>query len=122
MVILKRNKEKKIVNAWVCKKWISLKFFEDSILFLKDDSKLKETINLLSEVRLDTIDLTDFPEAIQEFKTILHNVIQYNKETQGADMHDPSYFQVYFDKILELKDMFYETYGFQDEEILSNED
>ena len=116
MVILKRNNEEKIAEAWICKKWISIKFFEDSLLFLEKESKLKKTISLLNEVRLDTLDLTDFPNFIEEFKVIIENVIQYNKKIQGADMHDPSYFQVYFDKLLELKKMFYEIYGFSEEE------
>ena len=116
MIILKLNREQKIRVTWRCNKWISFKFFEDAIKFLDLNSEITQEINFLIKTKIDTLNLTRFPEAIEEFKVIIENVIQYNKETQGADMHDPSYFQVYFDKLLELKKMFYETYGFSEEE------
>ena len=116
MVTLKKDKKNDIHIAWLCNKWVSFNFFDDVIASSEINTELTKEIKYLNDFGFDTLNLMRFPDAIEEFKIIIENVIQYNKETQGSDMHDPSYFQVYFDKLLELKKMFYETYGFSDEE------
>lgn len=114
MIIISRDKESKIENAWFCNKWVSFKFFNDTLIFLTVNSKLHTKISFLNEVRLDTLDLKDFQDSLHEFKEVLNEVILYNQEKQGKDMYDPSFFQVYYDKLLELKKMFYEVYNFSD--------
>ncbi|WP_299212718.1 hypothetical protein [uncultured Dokdonia sp.] len=109
-------------NTWTANKWISFKFFEDALKFVNVESELGKKLTFLSFVSIDFLDLTDFSDINSKFSDVLNNVIEYNKEIQGADMHDPSYFQMYFDKLLELKKMFYETHGFSDNDISSNED
>lgn len=116
MVVLIENRNHEI--TWYTNKWVSFKFFEDALLFLEEDSKLKKEIKMLVEFKLDLLNLTDFQDSIQEFKVILNKVIGFNEEKQGKDMYDPNFFQVYYNKLLELKQMFYEAYDFD----LENDD
>lgn len=116
MVILKENAEGKISLAWICSKWVSFKFFEDVLASSEVNTDLTKKIEYLNDCGLDTISLLHFPNDLEEFKKLIDNAIEYNKKQQGADMHDPSYFQVYFDKLLELKEMFKEVYNVVDEE------
>jgi len=111
MVIIKEIEKEGIDVTWYCNKWISFKFFDDALLFVDKESELGKKIFLLNEFKLDTLNLMQFKNIENQFKQLLEGVINYNKKTQGTDMHDPSYFQMYYDKLLELKKMFYETYN-----------
>jgi hypothetical protein len=93
-------------KTWIANKWISLKLFRDCLLFLDKETKLKKEISFLEKVSIDTLDLSELDiTEIELFGTVVENVISYNERVKGTDMHDASYFKMYYDKLLELKCM-----------------
>lgn len=91
---------------WFSNKWITFKLFDDILIFVDKETQLGKEVIFLNEVRIDCLALTLLDEENKKyFKEILDKVLEYNKEQQGADFYDPSGFEVYYKKILELKEM-----------------
>ncbi len=99
-VIIDKNR------TWKANKWISFKLFNDFLMFVNKDSELGRKILFLNKVSIDTLDLTEFDNVNQKlFTTVFKNVLEYNLQTKGTDMADPSYFSLYKNKLFELKSL-----------------
>jgi len=99
-------------TTWYCNKWISFAFFEDSIKFVNLESELGKKIQHLNAVRIDTLNLERIldNDKVAQFEALLLKVIKYNEENKGNGWHDSSFFPMYYEKLLELKDIFYRVY------------
>jgi hypothetical protein len=99
-------------NTWYSSKWITFKLFSDCLLFLTEEGELMNKIFFLNKVSIDFLDLKIFDaRSIALFSTVLDKVILYNEELQGSDFKDPSYFSMYYDKLLELRELISNEYG-----------
>jgi hypothetical protein len=99
-------------NYWSCAKWVSFNFFEDALRFIDLKSELGKKIHYLNDVRIDTLcfDLIDDEDKLSQFEKVLLDVLKFNEETKGEHWKDNTYHYMYFDKLLELKELFYKVY------------
>lgn len=93
-------------KTWIANNWVSFKLFRDCLKFVDENTEMGKDLKFLEDVSMDTFDLTDFEASdYPVFDDLINQVIDYNQKTKGTDMADPSYFKVYLNKILELKEM-----------------
>lgn len=90
-------------HHWAVSNWIARGFFDDSVPFLQQASRIGADIQFCVDAELDTLDLGSAdPARLQELKELVAAVIEANRARQGSNFADPGAFPVYMEKLADL--------------------
>jgi len=91
-------------KMWGVANWASRAFFRDLEPWLDQAPTIADEIRFCIQASLDTLDLREANAAtLRELSRLIDHAITTNREKQGRDWEDPSFFPGYMQKLDELK-------------------